>query len=220
MKTWDWSYSCLDQKDQKKSKNVLVIFSHFCLVLGASKLIWEIMKRHRVFSRYSIPYIFSTKKCLRYYFIFSPKKLLESTKMSKNDNFRSFSSIFCALNVVWEILKNLQIFKRCFTPCLFLSAQNLRWYYFIFSLASLIENAKMLKLPVFNHFPLFLEVLKLFWKHWKNINFYQISYLMHTFPRENLRMWKQNHRNSVTSGTKIRPGKTSFCQYLLWKVKT
>ena len=109
----------------------------------------------------------------------------------------SFSSIFWALNLIWKILKNLQMFKRCFTPCLFLSVKNLKWYYFIFSPASVIENVKMLKLPMFNHFP---------------------SCIL--FQDKILDCRKKIIKIVLLSDNKIRPGKTSFYQYLLWKAKT
>ena len=80
--------------------------SHFCSVLDALKLVWEILERHQIFSRYSTPCIFSLTKCLTYYFIL--QRCLKQTIFSR---FRPF---FWALNLVWEILKNLQIFKRCF----------------------------------------------------------------------------------------------------------
>ena len=133
---------------------------------------------------------------------------------------RSFSSIFWALKLVWEIFKNFQMFKRCFTPCLFLSAKNLTWYYLIFSPVSLTENGKFAKTANVQSFPLIfgsletsLETLK------KKISSrYPTSCIL--FQEKIWDCRNKTIKIVLYSDTKIRPGKTSFCQYLLWKVKT
>ena len=59
---------------------------------------------------------YATKKNLEwYYFIFSPKNLLQNAKMSESGIFQSFSS-----------MRNHQIFSKFSTPCIFPSEKNLR----------------------------------------------------------------------------------------------
>ena len=87
---------------------------HFCSVLDALKLVWEILERHQIFSRYSTPCIFSLTKCLTYYFIFIPKKLLENTKMSKKDNFQSFLPIFLGVELSLGNIEKPSNFQKMF----------------------------------------------------------------------------------------------------------
>ena len=95
---------------------------------------------------------------------------LPPKKMSKTDNFGSFSASFWVL--VWKCWKPIKISCRCSAACIFSSEKNLRWYYFIFS-QNLLK--KCLKLTIFCHLYPFLGGLKLLGEILKNYHIFHCS---------------------------------------------
>ena len=148
------------------------------------------MKKYQVFSIYSMQIYFYWKvemvffmlilkiyykmqKCLKMT-ILPIFCLLENAKISKNNNFWSFSFIFGALKLFWEGLK---ILRELFRMVIFNLSQKMY-----------LKTQKCLKMTLFGNFCPFGAAFKHFWEISKNlINFHRRSSSRMFLTKQNLR---------------------------------
>ena len=95
---------------------------------------------YQIFHKSCSSCMFSTKKNLRWYFIFSLKNVLQNTKMSKKGGFHPFLSVFGGPETIWGKIEKPKKINSYSTSCIFFIQKKLRWYYFIFNPKNLLEN--------------------------------------------------------------------------------
>lgn len=131
----------------------------FCSFSGVLKIFEEMLKNFQIFSSFSTPWIFSTKKWRQQYLIFISKYVLQNATVSKN-NFPSFLSIFTSLETIWRTIKQPSNFlQMSHSMCIFYR-EKLEMYYFNVHPKKCTRKCKTVK--KFNHFGPFSGALQLF----------------------------------------------------------